>query len=363
MLKPILLFLSVIYFAFPGFVQGETTAQDEFLEGEIVSVSNRTKTDPTGQRYIYQDLSVKIYQGSLEGEVVSVVHDAISTAEKPQYEQGDKVMLLHSQNLENDGSVFYITDHVRRDGLMVLFLLFAALAIAVGGRWGAASLLGMAFSFFVLFAFILPQLLAGRSAVLTAILGAAMIIPVTFSLSHGFKPKTLIAGIGTVFTLLLTGLLATFAVKITHLTGFGSEEAAFVQFQMDGAVQIGGLLLAGMIIASLGILDDITISQASVVAELKKANKGYGFFELFQRGMRVGRDHIASLINTLVLVYAGASLPLLLLFTNNPSPFAQIVNAEIIAEEIVRTLVASTGLILAVPVTTLLAAYWYQRKK
>ncbi len=361
MFKTILVYLAACFLFFPNGAQAQELQQDEFLEGEIVSVSNKRRTDPTGQTYLYQDLSIQIYQGSFEGEVVAVTHDAISTAHAPEYQQGDKVMLLYSKNTVNDGSVFYITDHVRRDGLLLLFLLFAVLAIAVGGRWGAASLVGMAFSFFILFVFILPQLLAGRNAVLIAIIGAAIIIPVTFSLSHGFKLKTLIAGIGTVFTLILTGLLALFAVSVTHLTGFGSEEAAFVQFQMDGSVHIGGLLLAGMIIASLGILDDITISQASVVAELKRANKSYGFSELFKRGMRVGRDHIASLINTLVLVYAGASLPLLLLFTNNPSPFAQIVNAEIISEEIVRTLVASIGLILAVPITTLLAAFWHRK--
>jgi uncharacterized membrane protein len=249
---------------------------------------------------------------------------------------------------------------VRRDGLIYLFALFVFLAILVGGIWGATSLLGMVFSFFIIFKFILPQILLGKDAILIAIVGSAMIIPVTFSLSHGFKTKTFIAGVGTVFALIITGIVATIAVNLARLSGFGSEEAGFLQSQFGNLLNIKGLLLAGMIISSLGVLDDITISQASVVAELKDANKKYKFADLFKRSMNVGRDHIASLINTLVLVYAGASLPLLLLFVNNPLPFESIVNHEMIAEEIVRTLVGSIGLILAVPITSLLASYYYK---
>jgi len=347
---------------FASSISAQTEPKEEVLEGEVVKVVNMQKEDPLGESYLFQDVEVKIYKGSLKSETINIVNDRISITNTPEYKEGDKVLILHTQNLYDGQDVFYITDYVRRDGLLILFIMFVILAIAIGGKWGVSSLLGMAFSFLVIFKFILPQIIDGKNAVLVAIVGSAIIIPVSFSLSHGLKMKTLIASAGTVIALIATGLLAYFAVNITHLTGFSSEEAAFVQTQLEGAVSTRGLLLAGMIIASLGILDDITISQASVVSELKKANKKYGPGQLFKKGMNVGRDHIASLINTLVLVYAGASLPLLLLFVNNPSPFSEVVNIEMIADEIVRTLVGSMGLILAVPITTFLAAYYYQKK-
>ena len=156
--------------------------------------------------------------------------------------------------------------------------------------------------------------------------------------------------------LVITGFLAKFFVQVTRLTGYASEEAAFLQYARQGAVDIKGLLLAGIIIGTLGILDDITIAQAAIVQQLKQANKKMKPKELFSQAMRVGQDHIASMITTLILVYTGAALPLLLLFIDNPLPFSQVINYEIIAEEIIRTLVGSIGLITAVPITTFLAS-------
>ena len=334
--------------------------QDETLEGRIIEVRNESQTDPTGQEYLYQKIDIEIYRGSLAGDTITVINDPATFAGAPEYQTGDQVMITSSQHI--DGSdVFYITDYVRRDGLLLLFILFAGLAVAVGGKWGAASLIGMALSFLVIFKFILPQILAGRDAVTIAVIGSSIIIPITFTLSHGFKTKTWIAGLGTIVTLVITGLAAALFANLAHLTGFGSEEAGFIQFQFGQTIDLKGLFLAGMIISSLGILDDITISQASIVNELKQANPKYKFPHLFTKAMNVGRDHIASLINTLILVYAGASLPLLLLFTDNTVPFSEVINTSMIAEEIVRTLIGSIGLILAVPITTFLAAWHYRR--
>jgi uncharacterized membrane protein len=162
--------------------------------------------------------------------------------------------------------------------------------------------------------------------------------------------------IGTVIALIFTGLLSLFFVEATKLSGFASEEAAFVKAAKGDLINIKGLLLAGMLISILGVLDDITVAQANVVYQLKKVSDKLRVGQLYSRAMDVGKDHIASMVNTLILVYTGAALPLLLLFIDNAAPFSEVINYEVVAEEIVRTLVASMGLILAVPITTYITA-------
>jgi len=166
------------------------------------------------------------------------------------------------------------------------------------------------------------------------------------------------AVLGTFISLLITSGLAFVFVEKAKLTGFASEEASFLQASLPGVIKMKGLLLAGIMVGILGVLDDVTVSQAAIVEELRAISPEIGRGKLFQKAMRVGRDHIASMINTLVLVYAGASLPLLLLFVDNSLTFKQVINYEIVADEVVRTLVASIGLMLAVPLTTFFAVYW-----
>ena len=246
---------------------------------------------------------------------------------------------------------------------MLLLILFVVSTIAVAKWRGILSLIGMGVSFLVIFSFILPKILSGSNPVEIAILGSLIIIPVSFFLSHGFNKKTIVAIAGTLIALIITGVLANVFVEAAKLTGFASEEAGFLQVARQGTVNIKGLLLAGIIIGVLGVLDDITISQSAIVFQLKKANEKLKFNELYKRAMNIGRDHISSMINTLVLVYTGAALPLLLLFIDNPHPFSEIANYEIIADEIVRTLVGSIGLILAVPITTVIASLVAEQSK
>ena len=201
------------------------------------------------------------------------------------------------------------------------------------------------------------MILQGHSPVLVAILGSVLIIPLTFYPSHGVNRKTNIAIVSTFLTLVIAGLLASFFSDFTHLTGLASEESNFLKIGTAEQIDFQGLILAGILISILGILDDITISQASIVQQLKLAKPDIQFTELFGRALSVGRDHIASLVNTLILVYTGASLPLLLLFLDQSVGFQSIINLEFMAEEVVRTLIGSVALILAVPITTVLAAF------
>jgi len=342
------------FFLLAGGVGAQSS--ERLVEAEVVSVVDEGELISESSRAPFQVLELR----TAEGELLELTNGGVPAADAHTYKVGDRVMLSETQVF--DESAFAIVDYVRRDGLYVLFGLFALLAVIIGGRWGVASILGMGFSFFVIFSFILPRILSGANPVVVAVLGAALIVPITFYLSHGIQMKTHLAVVGTVVTLIITGLLAETFVNITHLTGFASEEAGFLSSQTEGSVDMKGLLLAGIIISTLGVLDDITVSQASIVRELKRANKKLSFVELFRRAMVVGRDHVASLINTLVLVYAGASLPLLLLFTTSGLSLSQVINFEIVADEIVRTLIGSIGLILAVPITTALAGTAFEKR-
>lgn len=342
----------------PLFAQEMGESVDENLEATVTHIIQEGVIEDELGSHLYQKLEMEVTKGSLDGQTIIVENGNLNSSNLQKYKVGDKLQLVKSTDLDGK-DLFFITDYIRRGPLMMLAVLFVVITVLIGGIWGVTSLFGMIFSFFVIFSFILPQLLAGRDPIFVAILGATAIIPVTFYLSHGFNIKTHMAIVGTLITLVFIGILAGIFVDLVHLTGFASEEASFLQSELQGKIDVKGLLLAGIIISSLGILDDITISQSSVIKELREANHKLTQWELFSRGMRVGRDHIASLVNTLVLVYAGSSLPLLLLFVNNPHPFSEVINYEFIAEEIVKTLIGSIGLILAVPVTTALAVMYF----
>lgn len=297
----------------------------------------------------------------VEAEITSPSTAELSNGEsitltENEYETGDKVVLSQFESPEGE-TLYFVTDQVRRPALLWLFALFVVVVLAVTSWQGAKSLLGLAFSFLVLFKATLPLILTGFNPLWVTLASAALILPVIFYLSHGLNKKTSSALIGTLSSLLVTGLLAWAYLDIAHLTGFATEESSFLSFA-NAEIDFRGLVLAGLIISVLGILDDITVTQASVVAQLKASKKKIDFTELFIRSMQVGKDHIASLVNTLVLVYAGASLPLLLLFISDSFTLGMALNVEMVAEELVRMLIGSIGLVLAVPLTTLIAALW-----
>lgn len=252
-------------------------------------------------------------------------------------------------------SSYNIAEHQRGKPLVWLVALFAA-AIVAFGRWrGLAALAGLAASFAILLTFVLPGISAGSPPLLVAVVGAALIMFVVLYLTHGVTAQTSVAVLGTLGSLVLTGVLGTIATAATHLTGFGSEDATTLSmYQAD--VDLHGLLLAGIIIGSLGVLDDVTVTQAATVTELAHANPGLSRRQLYRAATRVGRAHIASTVNTIVLAYAGASLPVLLLLTADSRAVTQLLTSEFLAQEIVRSAVATLGLIAAVPLTTGLAA-------
>lgn len=335
-----------------------TDYQEETLEGKIIKITGQRRISPSGnsKEQLYQQLEIQVIKGSQIGKAINLESGDVYQGSNALYKVGDEVVIAYAK--DSTGSETYlITDYVRRTPLLVLFLLFVVITVIIGKWKGLSSILGMGVSFLVILKFILPSIYSGSDPVTIAILGSLAIIPVTFFLSHGFNRKTLVAIVGTLISLVVTGILATLFVEATKLTGFASEEAGFLNVFKEGTINIKGLLLAGMIIGVLGVLDDITISQSAIVQELKLANPQLKSKDLYLKAMSVGKDHIASMVNTLILVYTGAALPLLLLFVDNPRPFSELINYEIIADEVVRTLVGSIGLVLAVPITTFIASY------
>jgi len=268
---------------------------------------------------------------------------------------GDRILLNAAES--PGGTTYFITDQVRRLPLWTLGLAFAALVVAVG-RWrGLWSLVGLAASLLVILRFIIPAILAGANPLLIAVLGALVVMATTLYLAHGVRWETTVALAGVSISLVLTGLLAAFSIGFAQLTGLATEDSATIQILSAGAIDARGLLLGGIIIGTLGVLDDVATAQAATVFELHRTDLQLASAELFQRGMNVGREHIASTVNTLVLAYAGSSLPLLLILSVQAQPLNVLLNNELVATEIVSTLVGSIGLVASVPVTTALAAY------
>jgi uncharacterized membrane protein len=356
----VVLFLLFFSFKVSVFAQTEVSIQappEEALEGEVTQIIEEKHITPPGAEapQLYQKLEILVTRGSLKDKKIIIENGNLPLSNVLTYHVGDELVIHYSKDIQGD-DLLYITDYVRRNSLFWLLLIFVIMVAIIGQLQGITSLVGMAISFLVIFTFILPRILGGSNPVEIVILGSLVIIPATFFLSHGINKKTGIAIVGTLISLVITGILANIFVEASKLTGFASEEASFLQAYVPGGINMKGLLLAGIIIGVLGVLDDITISQSAIVQQLKAANPKLGAGDLYKRAMAVGKDHIASMVNTLILVYTGAALPLLLLFVNTPHPFSEVVNYEIVADEVVRTLVGSIGLILAVPITTLIAS-------
>ncbi|GIF04028.1 YibE/F family protein [Actinoplanes siamensis] len=277
----------------------------------------------------------------------------------PEIKPGDRVIVMGLENLTG-GLSWSISDHQRSRELWLLGVAFA-LAVIAFGRWrGLTALAGLAVTFGVLLFFIVPSILDGRSPMLVAVVGAAAIMLTVLYLTHGLNLTTTIAVAGTLASLIITTVLAEISVAAAHLTGVADDTSNFLSIT-QGEVNMQGLLLASIVIGSLGVLDDVTVTQSATVTELAAANPAYGFRRLYGAATRIGRAHIASVINTIVLAYAGASLPLMLLFATGGTPVGELLTGQLIAQELVRSAVGTIGLIAAVPITTALASFFAHR--
>jgi uncharacterized membrane protein len=342
----------------PGHVESRV-AQGLATESERADVTSVRESFCAGfssQRC--QFVHATIETGAEKGKHITVQLDAGGL--DPNVDPGDKIRVAKAPKPPKGapaiaGTGYTLYDFERRGPMLWLAGLFV-LVVLVFARWrGALSLVGLGISLVIVLLFVVPAILDGKSALLVALVGSFAVAFTTIPLAHGWGPKSLAALLGSLSSLLLTALLAVLFTNLTHLTGLSSEEAIFLQIGAAN-VSLQGLLLAGMIIGALGVLDDVTVSQASTVMALRKANPGLALRRLAALALDVGRDHVSATVNTLVLAYVGAALPILVLFSAADLGVGEALNLEVVAKEVVATLVGSIGLIAATPITTALAA-------
>ena len=312
---------------------------------EIVSEKETTIAVSGKDRMVKeQKLLVEITTENVK-KVVEVLNDY-----KPIGE-GDKIFIRGSLFGDTE---FSIVDISRTNKLLLLAIFFIVLVVVTSGAKGFYSLVGLLFSFAVIFVFMVPKILDGAEPVSIGIFGAAMILVPTLYLSYGLNRKSIATFLGIIISLFFVGLVANYFVGILQFTGLG-EISMFLDMETSKTINLVGLLTAGIIIAAVGVLDDVAAIQSSVVFSLAGANPNLRGLKLFKEAMHVGRDHISAVVNTLVLAYTGASLPLVLLLSTRGMPIDYFVSIEMVAEEIARTLISSSGLLLAVPLTTVVA--------
>lgn len=336
-------------------VSAQELIQDkvEIVKARVVEVVRQEKKEVPGTdvQSVYQTIKVEILEGDKEGEIITMENDFLVL------EKGDGFFLRHTIDGMNGRESYFVRDLDRRGVMLAFIALFIAVVIIFSGKQGLRSILSLAGSFFVILYVLVPTLLKGYPPVPTSIAIAAVILFLAIFLTHGFNRESTVAFMGTVSAVILTGILAYLGVTLAHLTGFASDEAVYLNFNTSGTLDFAGLLLGGIMIGVLGVLDDIAITQSAVVSELYNSASHLPKKEIYKKAIRVGKEHVGALVNTLALAYTGASLPLLLLFSTSDSSMSSIINQEIFATEIIRTVVGSIGLILTVPITTLLAIY------
>lgn len=329
------------------------TLNDEYVatwRAKVVAVVSHDYKPAVGitSDAMYQTLEARLLDGPRKGETVQVANDYLSLT------AGDTFYLTYTKDI--DGTEYYtVLNKDRRMAMYTLLAVFVVVVVAFGGWQGVRSLLALAGSFLAIFYMLLPGLLAGWDPVLTSSLVASGILFVAIFFTHGFNRVALIAYTGTVLTVLMTTLIALLAVHGTALSGFAEDESVYLNMNTGGTLDFVGLLLGAIIIGVLGVLDDIAITQVAVVADIYTHNTTETRRGAFMRATKIGREHVSALVNTLVLAYTGAALPLLLYVYLAPVGVNMAMNLEVFATEIVRTVVGSIGLILTVPVVTLLA--------
>ena len=297
---------------------------------------------------------VEVLDGEGAGDYQQIELDEVIVANG--VEEGDTLVLSRDPAAEG-GALYTFSDYERDVPIITLAVAFAVV-VGLVARWrGLASLVGLAFAFFVLLQFVLPGLLSESSPTLVSLVGSAAIMFVVLYLAHGFSARTTTALVGTLFGLSLVAVLGSLSVGAARLTGLTSEETTQLN-NFDPTLSFSGLVLAGIVVAGLGVLNDVTITQASAIWQLHEVDEAMTWRELYDRGMAVGRDHIASTVYTIVFAYAGAALPLLLLFELYDRPFWTVLTSSSLAEEVIRTLVGAIALVLAVPVTTAVGAFF-----
>jgi uncharacterized membrane protein len=353
------LLLTLLASAHPAFAQTINQGTDYIERAKVLQILSQTIQDVPGTQTseTVQTIQAQILEGPDNGQVVTVTNDRLILQPGQEFYADHYV---DPTNTANDS--WNVQDAYRLPILEILGILFLLTIVIFGGKQGIRGLLSLVVSLAVIFYILLPGILAGYSPLLLSIVVSSFIIVIGSYITHGFNRTTTAAVLGMIVTICLTGALAYWSVHAALLTGYSSEEVASLNFSSAVPIDFIGLLLGGIMIGLLGILYDAAIGQAVAVEELKRAAAHYSHWELYRRALRIGREHIGALVNTLAIAYVGVSLPLLLLLHFTSMTLESTLNQEIFATEIIRTMVGSIGLILAVPITTLISV-WILHKK
>ncbi len=342
-------------------------AQADLIADQVTLMKARVlEIEDAGKKYIegtdaestFQTIRVEILDGAEKGKTVTVENDYLNL------EKGEVFYLMHTVDQFSGLDFYAVNDPYRLPQLGLLVGLFLFVVLIFGGKQGLRGLASLIGSFLFIFYLLLPGVLQGYSPLLITVAVSSLIIVLGSYITHGFTRTTSAAVIGMISTVTLTGLLAYFMVNYTRLSGFSSDEIVYLNLNFGGTLDVIGLLLGGIIIGLLGVLYDAAIGQSVSVEELTRIAPHVSRKLIYQRAIRIGREHIGALVNTLAIAYVGASLPLLLLFyQTSTGTMGHIINTEIFATEIVRIMIGSIGLVLAVPITTLVSVWMLVKPK
>lgn len=360
-MKRFVIFLGVVFFCgVVTNVSAQEIHQDlkEIITAEVTDVVSIEESEIVGTDTFatVQQVGAKLTSGSSIGRIVTFENEMVTL------EIGDTIYLNHVVLI--DGTEYFVfKDFKRHSQLIVLAIFFVLLLLLFSGWHGVRALLSLALSIGAIIFVLVPLMLKGYNPALVSLCVSAVVLALVLFLTHGFNARSSIAFFGTFAAVLITCVIAWLSVSSMRLTGFGNDAAVSLNFATRGTLDFAGLLLGSIIIGILGMLDDVSITQVSVVQQLKRANNSLHAYELYQRAIQVGKDHIGSLVNTLALAYVGISLPLVLLFAHADASLGLTLNQEVVASELVRIIVGSIGLILAVPLTTLIASIYFGKHK
>jgi uncharacterized membrane protein len=350
-LSVVIVFLIIAIFSMAHFAYAKEAITDktDTVRAVVVSID---KTEKSVLEFInvpqtIQTITARLLSGVNKGKEIVLKNDTL------HLDVGDKFFAYHIVS-QDYGEEYTVAEPDRLGVLLFFVILFIVILFIFGGLQGVRALASLIGSLALILYVLLPGILKGYSPILISLGVSSIIIVIGSFITHGFNKTTLSAVIGMTLTIILTGALASISVHTAHLTGYSSDESVYLNSNMGGTINMAGLLLGGILIGLLGVLYDIAIGQAVSVEELLRANNKMHKKTLYKRATRIGKEHIGALVNTLAIAYVGASLPLLLFFySGNGDSIWFTINRELFASEIVRTIIGSIGLILAVPITTL----------
>ncbi|PKM91216.1 hypothetical protein CVU82_04175 [Candidatus Falkowbacteria bacterium HGW-Falkowbacteria-1] len=369
---PILLF--VLFFSiFGNFCLAETNndnprSRDVIFKAKVLAVLEEKEKETEDGRNVRQQ-NLKLLGLEKEFKNKEIIFEGIGNIEivgEKLYKEGEKLLILASFNSIDNSYTYYVYDYLRSGPLFFMVGFFLLILFLVGKWKGLRAVFSLFFTFLIIILYIVPKILDGADPVFVTLLGSFFILFFIIYMTEGFNAKSHIAALSTFISLLLVAAVSWLFIYFGKLSGAFNEDVFILLNIGQNVVNFKGLLLAGIIIGTLGVVDDVIISQVATAEQIIESNPHQGWQEVFKKSYKVGISHISSMTNTLFLAYAGASLPLLILFISPENPFSsfeQIISNEAISTEIIRALSGSIGIVLSVPLSTFLASWWFVRQK